>query len=108
MTNQLKKLANDLTAFITSFREKKILCKDLLAYTNSLLKSSEELTDNLDKKAQWIDDPPLVKDLRAQISNLPRPLRMILVTCRNLPPTEMIDWELALENEEVQHLKAEM
>merc|ERR1719193_2959580 len=33
---------------------------------------------------------------------------MILVTCRQLQMTEMIDWELALENEEVQHLKAEM
>merc|ERR1719193_670894 len=33
---------------------------------------------------------------------------MILVTCRQLQMTEMIDWELALENEEVQHLKSEM
>jgi len=108
MSSQLNELARDIEIFITNLREKIVTCKKATDYTNKLLYTSGELISLLEDKVQNIDDAPLVKDLRSQLLNIPRPLRMVLGTLRYLKAENMVEYELSLDNEEVHHLKAEM
>jgi len=112
-TQQLKDLvielsnqAKEIGGFITCLKVKNVTCKETTQYCNELLETFERLTCLLDSKV--INDPTLQKDLREQLSSIPRPLRLVLVTLKNISFDTKIDYDLTLDNEDVQHLKAEM
>jgi len=108
MTSRLDQVTRELVNLILGIREKSVTCKEAVDFANDLLNTQGELIDLLDKKVSSVNDPPLLKDLRAQLLSIPRPLNMVLVTLRHLPMNEMIDYDLALDSDDVHHLKSEM
>merc|ERR1719285_1138498 len=104
MVSQLSKKTSDIGIFITRLREKSVTCKETIEYGSELLKTLDRLVDFLDSNV--IDDNSLVKDLREQLSYIPQPLRLVLVTLRNRSLDNMIDYDMTLDSQDVQHLKA--
>merc|ERR1711920_1204304 len=108
ITRDLYKHAKDIAAFINKLKEKSVTCQRTMDYTNELLNVMAKLIDALEDKVREVNDPPLVKDLRAQFANIPRPLRAVLIALKHLEPDDIVEYDHPLDTEDKQYLKSEM
>jgi len=98
----------EIQPMILKLKEKKVTCQQVKEWAAGLLNSSQDYIDMLEEKVQKVDNLPLINNIRAQLYDIKAPLRMVLATLRHHHANELIDYDLALDNEELYQLKSEM
>jgi len=98
----------EIQPMILQLKEKKVTCQQVKEWAAGLLNASQDYIDLLEEKVQEVDNLPLINNIRAQLYDIKSPLRMVLLTLRHHRADDLIDYDLALDNEELYQLKAEM
>jgi len=108
MVGKFEKEAEKIRPMLLKLRDKKVKCKEVKEYAARLLNTSQDFIDLLEVKVKEVNNLPLINNIRAQLYDMHAPLRMVLVTLRHFNPNEYIDYDLAIDSEELYQLKSEM